>query len=83
MVGKGKDKRLVWDTEVRAIMQRIVQLRDDEGQSFEQISDAIEERFAEAEGRKPLSPAHPDRQWKRQECHKAYQREKLYQEEGV
>lgn len=82
-VGKGKDKHLEWDNEVRAIMQHIVRLRDNDGLSFEKISDVIEERVAKAEGRSPLSPARRDRQWKRQKCQKAYEREKQYQEERV
>ncbi len=82
-VGTGKKKKLEWDVEVRAIMQWIVQQWDDLGTSFDKISDEIERRAAEAEGRKPLCRVHPKRGWNRRRCEHAYDAEKMYQAANV
>ena len=81
-VGKGEDAIFVPDRPTRAIMQEIVRLHDEEKMSFAQISDRIETRIAEAEGRKPYRPWDKRRAWKRIRCWQAYRREKQYQAEG-
>ena len=63
-------------------MQEIVRLHDEEKPSFAQISERIEARIAEAEGRKPYKPWDTRRVWKRIRCWQAYRREKQYQAEG-
>jgi hypothetical protein len=82
-IGAGKKKKLEWDPEVRAIMQWIVERRDTAGDTFLEISDEIERRHAEAEGRKALWQGHPRRQWRKQKCERAYEREKKYQANSV
>lgn len=75
-VGHKKHRRLAWDEDVRAIGQEIVRLRDTTGISFKLISDNIERRLAEHEGRTFSMSEFYKRTWGPKKCERAYAAEK-------
>ena len=56
-VGRQGNRRRVPDEQQLERMRLVAEWRDDEGLSWNQISDALEARVAKSEGRKALSPA--------------------------
>jgi hypothetical protein len=70
--GHGPNRRLVKDEPTRAIMREVYRQRNEEGRSYRQISEAIEKRICQVEGRPyKKSPFYP-RRWTAQKCHRAY-----------
>jgi hypothetical protein len=73
----------VADERTRAIMAEIVYLRDEKGWTWDQISESIESRLCEYEGRPFNDGVWRRRVWSFQRCHNAYHRYKqILQEEG-
>ena len=81
LTGKPGNRRLAPDEEQREIMAIVVRSRDEEGQSFDQASDTVEEYRASKEGRKPRSRGFR-RGWSGRTCLRAYHAAKKLAEEG-
>ena len=62
----------VADEKTRAIMAEVVRLRDEEGWTWQEISDSIESRLCEYEGREMPDGVWRKRKWPFQKCHRAY-----------
>jgi hypothetical protein len=73
----------VADEKTRAIMAEIVRLRDQRGWTWNAISESIESRLCEYEGRELPDGIWRRRKWPFQKCHRAYHAYKrILQEEG-
>jgi hypothetical protein len=72
------------DWEERAIMAEITRLRDAEGWSFEAISDSIEQRICQSDGRQFRDSAFFKRKWSPSKCRRAYfAYKRILEEEGL
>jgi ethanolamine utilization microcompartment shell protein EutL len=60
------------DEKTRAIMAEIVRLRDEKGWTWHQISDSIESRLCDYEGRELPDGIWRKRKWSFQKCHRTY-----------
>jgi DNA invertase Pin-like site-specific DNA recombinase len=71
---KGKRRKVVKDEAALAVMQEIVRLRDRERLSWSEISDRIEAKLAQSQGRQPI-PAYDQgkRQWTKHLCQQGYE----------
>ncbi len=67
-----KQDVMCWAT--RAVMRAIVEIRDRDGSSWDEISDEIEKRAAIKENRKPLLRGF-GRKWNQAKCNRAYTHE--------
>jgi hypothetical protein len=84
LVNLGNHRQWLPDRPERAIMAEITRLRDEEGWSFEAISDSIEQRICEREGRQFRDSAFFKRKWSPSKCRRAYfAYERILEEEGL
>ena len=68
----------------RAVMAEIVRLYDEEGFSYSAISDLVERRLCEYEGREFRNSAFVKREWGPSKCRRAYYAHKrILEEEGA
>ncbi len=79
LAGKGKHRYWVPDKEELGIMAEIVRQRD-AGESFEWISEHIERRMCELDGRTYKKSAFFKRQWTKGKCWRAYRAYRAWQE---
>lgn len=79
----GDTRRLEWNPQERAIMAQIVELRDNQGLSFEQISVHLEKELAARNGRKFSDSPFFKRHWEPRSVYQAYLRERMYVEYSI
>ncbi len=71
------------DMQERAIMAEIVRLRDEEGRTWQTISDSVERRLCEYDGRQFRQSAFFKRKWAPSKCRRAYfAYKRILKEEG-
>jgi len=83
-IGSKGHRQWMPDWEERAIMAEITRLRDAEGWSFEVISDSIEQRICQSDGRQFRDSAFFKRKWTPSKCRRAYfAYKRILEEEGL
>ncbi len=77
---RGRKIDLPVDTKMRAVMQKVVKLRDNDKLSFREISDNIARSIAARDGKMVVSGAFSE--WPEWRCKRAYHQEKAIQAAG-
>ena len=72
LVGPPKDREWAPDVIELSIMADIARLRDEKGMTWQEVSDSIEKRLCEYEGREFSQSVFSKREWRWEKCRRGY-----------